>query len=83
MITTGAGHDCFEISPRFRQTIEARIARLEADAAADEAQVGLLMDGDHIRRQMRLVAAERAEAERMRTFLERSTMRSQRPLITL
>jgi ribosome-associated translation inhibitor RaiA len=73
----------FEISPRFRQTIEERIARLERDADYDEAQMDLLFDIDHIRRQMRLVAAERAEALRMRLFLDRARTRLPRPLIEL
>ncbi len=34
--------------------------------------MAILIDGDHIRRQMRLVATERAEALRMRLFLDRS-----------
>jgi hypothetical protein len=65
----------FEISPRFRLTIEERIARLERDAEYDEAQVALLESGDHIRRQMKLVAVERAEALRMRLFLDRAKTR--------
>ena len=75
--------DGFEISPRFRRTIEERIVRLEKDAAWDEAQVALLEDFDHIRRQMRLVAAQRAEALRMRLFLDRAKTRLPRPLIAL
>ncbi len=78
-----AVHEGFEISPRFRQTIEERIARLERDANYDEAQINLLNDIDHIRRQMRLVAAERAEALRMRLFLDRARTRLPRPLIAL
>jgi hypothetical protein len=73
----------FEISPRFRHSIEERIARLERDAESDEALVGALEDGDHIRRQMRLVAVERSEALRMRLFLDRSRTRLPRPLIAL
>jgi len=72
MITQCAANESFEISPRFRRSIEERIARLEKDAEMDEAQVRLLADGDHILRQMRLVAVERAEALRMRLFLDRS-----------
>jgi hypothetical protein len=72
-----------EISPRFRQTLEERIARLERDAAYDEAQVALLDNPDHIRRQMRLVAVERAEALRMRIFLDHAGTRLPRPLIAL
>jgi ribosome-associated translation inhibitor RaiA len=63
----------FEISPRFRRSVEERIARLERDAAGDEAQLERLEDIDHIRRQMRLIATERAEALRLRLFLDRAT----------
>lgn len=75
--------DGFEISPRFRRTLEERIARLEKDAACDEEQVVRLEDIDHIRRQMRLVAAERAEALRMRLFLDSARTRPPRPTIAL
>jgi ribosome-associated translation inhibitor RaiA len=78
-----ATQEGFEISPRFRQTIEERIARLERDADYDEGQMDLLNDIDHIRRQMRLVAAQRAEALRMRLFLDRARTRLPRPLIAL
>lgn len=73
--------ECFEISPRFRQSLEDRIARLERDAARDEEQVDSLAHPDHIRRQLRLVAAERAEALRMRLFLDRSRPRQAQTLI--
>jgi uncharacterized coiled-coil protein SlyX len=83
MTTDCAAQEGFEISPRFRQTVEERIARLERDAAFDEAQLDRLDDIDHIRRQMRLVAVERAEALRMRIFLDRARPRLPRPLIQL
>ena len=83
MLTNYATDEGFEISPRFRRTIEERIARLEKDAEFDEAQVAALLNGDHIRRQMRLVAIERAEALRMRLFLDRARTRLPRPLIAL
>jgi hypothetical protein len=84
MITNCAVNDGFEISPRFRRTVEERIARLENDAVLDEAKVAELVDGDHIRRQMRLVAMERSEALRMRLFLDRAQQtRPSRPLIML
>ena len=83
MLTDCATQDGFEISPRFRRTIEERIARLERDAENDEAQVERLEIGDHIRRQMRRVAVERAEALRMRLFLDRARTRLPRPLIAL
>ncbi|MDE3186873.1 MAG: hypothetical protein KGM96_05025 [Acidobacteriota bacterium] len=83
MFPNPAEQDGFEISPRFRRTIEERIARLERDADYDEAQIARLQNGDHIRRQTRLVAAERAEALRMRLFLDRARTRQPGPLITL
>jgi hypothetical protein len=83
MITNCAASEDFEISPRFRRTIEERIARLEEGAEFDEAQVSGLVDEDHVRRQMRLVAVQRAEALRMRLFLDRAKTRLPRPLIAL
>jgi len=78
-----AAQESFEISPRFRKMIEARVARLEQDANHDEAQLDRLEDIDHIRRQMRLVAVERSEALRMRLFLDRARIRMPRPLIEI
>ncbi|MGP8269884.1 MAG: hypothetical protein ACLQLH_07445 [Terracidiphilus sp.] len=75
MITNLAANEGFEISPRFRRTLEERIERLEKDAAYDEAQVARLEDEDHIRRQMRLVALQRSEALRMRLFLDSARAR--------
>ena len=72
----------FDISPRFRRTLEDRVARLERDAESDEAVIALLHNQDHIRRQRRLVAAERAEALRMRIFLDRSRTREEQGLGT-
>jgi hypothetical protein len=83
MATSCAAQEGFEISPRFRQTVEERIARLERDADYDEAQLDHLDDIDHVRRQMRLVAAQRSEALRMRLFLDRARTRLPRPLIAL
>ena len=73
----------FEISPRFRQKVQERIARLERDAELDETQIQLLADVDHIRRQLRLVAAQRTEALRMRLFLDRAGTRLLKPMIEL
>ena len=83
MKTQCAADEGYEISPRFRQTVEERIERLERDAASDESMVALLEDPDHIRRQMHLVVAERSEALRMRIFLDRARARVPRPLSTL
>lgn len=71
----------FEVSPRFREMIEQRIARLEEDAATDEAVIPHLENRDHIRRQRRLVNAQRAEAARMRRFLNKAKPRSPNPLL--
>jgi ribosome-associated translation inhibitor RaiA len=83
MKTNCVASEGYEISPRFRHTVEERIARLEKDAEFDEAQVSLLVDGDHIRRHMRLVALQRGEALRMRLFLDRAKTRLPRPLIVI
>ncbi len=75
MTTHYVTYEPFEISPRFRGMLEGRIARLEQNAARDEAKIGSLDDLDHIRQQMRLAAVERAEALRIRIFLDRSFTR--------
>ena len=73
----------YEISPRFRQTLETRIARLEQDATCDELTLATLTHEDHVRRQRKLVAVQRSEAVRMRLFLDRSRTRLPRPLIEI
>ena len=78
-----ATFESYEISPRFRQSVEERITRLERDAAHDEAMIAVLEDPDHIRRQMRLVTAQKAEALRMRMFLERAKTRLPKPFVEL
>jgi hypothetical protein len=69
----------FEISTRFRNIMEQRIVRLELDAARDELDASHLQNIDHIRRQMRLVAAQLEEANRMKRFLENSRLRMPAP----
>ncbi len=83
MILNCAARENYEISPRFRQSIECRIAKLERDAAMDEDFVTHLDDIDHIRRQMKLATAQRVEALRMRLFLDRARTRLPRPLIEI
>jgi hypothetical protein len=73
----------FEIGARFRAMIAERIERLEEDATRDEAMIPLLDNADHRGRQRRLVDAQRAEAARMRRFLDHSRTRFPNPLITL
>jgi ribosome-associated translation inhibitor RaiA len=72
-----------EISSRFRALIEERIERLEKDADSDEAQLAVLRNADHIRRHMRLIAVQRAEARRMRNFIERAGTRIPPPMMKL
>lgn len=69
------GHE-FEIGIRFRRMMEERIVRLESNASGDEAMVDRLENGDHIRRQLRLVAAQREEALRVRRFLDQCRIRA-------
>jgi hypothetical protein len=83
MLTNCTATDGYEISPRFRRSVEERIARLERDAATDESQITFLVHEDHIRRQTRLVAVQRTEALRMRLFLDRAKTRLPRPLIEI
>jgi hypothetical protein len=83
MIGNCVANDSYEISPRFRKSIEDRIAKLEQDAASDDAGIENLEDPDHIRRHMRLVIAQRTEALRMRLFLDRARPRMPRPLIQI
>jgi len=73
MLTNSVAYEGYEISPRFRAMLESRIERLERDATVDESTVTDLEDVDHIRRQMRLVAMQRADALRMRLFLDRAS----------
>lgn len=83
MFSRTVAQEGFEISPRFRRSLEERVARLERDADSDEARIAELSCEDHIHRHMRLVAAQRAEALRMRLFLDRAGTRLPRPLMAL
>ena len=71
----------YEISPRFRRMIEERIERLERDAVADELSSMNLQNEDHMRRHLRLVAVQRAEALRMRLFLDKAGTRVPAPVL--
>ena len=81
MIPDSTRWEGIEISPRFRRSMEERIARLERDADSDETQLLWLEDEDHVRRQRKLVAAERAEALRMRLFLDKVGTRPAAPMM--
>jgi hypothetical protein len=81
MATQCATQDGFTMSLGFRKAIQERIAQLESDANGDEARLDLLIDIDHVRRQMRLVAVQRGEALRLRIFLDRADAGISRPLV--
>ena len=83
MQTSFPRSESFEIGPRFRKSIEDRIQRLERDADADERALADLEWEDHIRRHLRLIAVQRAEALRMRLFLDRTGTRAAKPMIAL
>jgi len=83
MINEPNSHESYGVSPRFRKSIEERIARLERDAVSDELTLAKLDCEDHIRRHRRLVAIQRAEALRMRLFLDRALQPSSQPSVSL
>jgi hypothetical protein len=59
----------FEISGRFREVVEARIERLELDAAQDALTLPQLTDPAHIERHRLLITAQIDEAIRLRARL--------------
>lgn len=83
MQTRSQTYEIFEISPRFRKTVEERIDKLERDAATDELALAAILNDDHLRRHRKLIAIQRAEALRMRLFLDQARTRLARPLIEL
>jgi hypothetical protein len=66
----------YEISLRFRQSVQARIDRLEENANSDESIIPTLLSEDHRRRQLKLVEAQRYEATRMRELLSYTRLRN-------
>ncbi len=81
MNTNAPAANVYEISPRFRRMIEERIERLERDAMADELSSMTIENEDHMRRHLRLVAVQRAEALRMRLFLDKAGTRERSPMV--
>lgn len=72
-------HDVCTISPRFRKSIEDRIARLEMDAAQDGLVMAEFNDKDQIIRHQDLIDSQCAEALRMRLFLDQMSILFQMP----
>ncbi len=81
MNTNTPVENVYEISPRFRRMIEERIDRLERDAVTDELNLNSIDNEDHMRRHLRLVAVQRAEALRMRLFLNQARTRIPAPMV--
>ena len=71
-------HETYLISQRFHRAIQAKALTLEVDALRDELAACSIENADQLRRQMRLIQAQRDEAERLRDFLTRTNVRPAR-----
>jgi hypothetical protein len=67
--------ETFEVSERLGQMILCRILELELGASRDEKIIPSLLSHDHKRRQRNLIDAQRAEVERLRSFLSATNIR--------
>jgi hypothetical protein len=67
--------EAYLISQRFFRSMQARALTLEVDALRDELASHLIDNPGHLRRQRLLVQAQRDEAERLRDFLARTSIR--------
>jgi hypothetical protein len=64
-----------EVSERFRRSLQARIRRLQDDAAADERLIAILPCEDHQRRQRLLVQTQLEDAFRLTDLLSTARFR--------
>jgi hypothetical protein len=69
--------DRFEVSLRFRLTVEAKIRQLEEDAIFDAKAMADLECEDHRRRQRMLVQAQLERARTLRELLIATRVRPQ------
>jgi len=67
--------DPYEISQRLHRAIHAKALMLEVDALRDELAACAMDNPDQLRRQRLLIQAQRDEAERLRDFLNRTSVR--------
>jgi len=67
--------DPYEISQRLHRAIHAKALMLEVDALRDELVAHSIDNPDQLRRQRLLIQAQRDEAERLRDFLNRTSVR--------
>jgi hypothetical protein len=65
----------YEIGLGFYRALQAKALLLEVNALRDELAALAMDNPGQLGRQMRLVQAQRDEAERLRDFLARSTVR--------
>ena len=75
IIHTGDVCEPYEIGLSFYRAVQAKALLLEVDALRDELAASSIDNPDQLRRQMRLIQAQRDEAERLRDFLTRTTVR--------
>jgi hypothetical protein len=67
--------DLYHISQRLHHVLQTKALMLEIDALRDELTAFGLEDADQLRRQRLLIQAQRDEAERLRDFLTRTSVR--------
>jgi len=69
-------YDPYHISQRLHRAIQAKALLLEIDALRDELAACAIENPDQLRRQRLLIQAQRDEADRLRDFLTRTSVRS-------
>jgi hypothetical protein len=71
--------DPYHISRRLHRAIQSKALMLEIDALRDELTACTLENPDQLRRQRLLIQAQRDEAERLRDFLTKTSVRGADP----
>jgi predicted component of type VI protein secretion system len=66
----------YQVSLRLYHALRAKAVVLEVEALRDELAVATIDNPDQLRRQRLLIQAQRDEAERLRDFLTRTSVRS-------
>ncbi len=66
----------YQISERFYRAMMSRSLSLRVDALGDELAAAALQHPDQLRRHRLLIQAQRDEAERLRDFLARTSIRT-------
>jgi hypothetical protein len=71
--------DPYQISQRLHRALQTKALMLEVDALRDELAACTIENPDQLRRQRLLIQAQRDEAERLRDFLTRTSVRPVEP----